>query len=334
MREITVCPSTLALGHTTYSPVAVKRLFDGKTVSCLLDFEIDGVCQSKDGTHAMNRISVSGVQEKFPAVQDKGVIRLAGKDERSRYILKPAPWDNTLYTRKQIPANEHVTMQIASQVYGIETAENGLCFTPKGEMVYITKRFDITSNGSKLYMEDFASLLGKNEAGNGAFFKYDASFEDIAGMIKKHIPAWMVAMEKFFKLVVFNYIFANGDDHLKNFSVIKKGDTYQLAPAYDLMNTSLHIEGDDFGLNGGLSEHMEKSDIYDRTGHPCRLDFERFGLLIGLRGKRNSAILDQYAELPQKAEQLIANSFLNEKMKRTYIRIVKERIARFNRRSE
>lgn len=30
------------------------------------------------------------------------------------------------------------------------------------------------------------------------------------------------------------------------------GDNYQLAPAYDLMNTSLHIEGDDLGLNGGF----------------------------------------------------------------------------------
>lgn len=334
MREITVCPSTLALGHNTYSPVAIKRLFDGKNASCHLDFEIDEISQAKDAIHAMKRISVSGVQEKFPAVLDKGAIRLSGSDERSQYILKPAPWDNTLYTRKLIPANEHVTMQIASQVYGIETAENGLCFTPKGDMVYITKRFDLASDGSKFQMEDFASLLGKNEAENDTYFKYDASFENIAEMIKRYIPAWMVAMEKFFKLVVFNYIYANGDDHLKNFSVIKKGDAYQLAPAYDLMNTSLHIEGDDLGLNGGLSEHIEKSDIYDRTGHPCRLDFERFGQLIGLRSKRISTTLDQYAELPQKAEQLIANSFLNYKMKRTYIRIVKERIARFNRLSE
>ena len=334
MKEVNVCPSTLAVGYNTYSPIAIKRLFDGKKASHLLNFEIDEISQAKDGAHAMNRISVSGVQEKFPAVLDKGTIRMSGKDERSWYILKPAPWDNTLYTRKQIPANEHVTMQIASQVYGIETAENGLCFTPIGDMVYITKRFDLANDGSKYYMEDFASLLGKNEAENGTYFKYDASFEDIARMIKKFIPAWMVAMEKFFKLVVFNYIYANDDDHLKIFSVIKIGDTYQLAPAYDLMNTSLHIEGDDLGLKGGLSEHIEKSDVYERTGHPCRLDFERFGRLIGLRDKRISAILDAYKELPEEAKLLIGHSFLNDKMKRTYIRIVKERIARFNRQSE
>ena len=29
-------------------------------------------------------------------------------------------------------------------------------------------------------------------------------------------------MERFFELVVFNYIYANGDDHLKNFSAIRQ----------------------------------------------------------------------------------------------------------------
>lgn len=334
MKDIKICPSTLAEGYDTYSPIAIKRLFDGHRVSPYLDFEIDEISQVQDAMQTMKRISVSGAQEKFPALIDKGIIRLSMEGERSWYILKPAPWDNTLYTRKQIPANEHLTMQIASQVYGIVTAENGLCFTPKGNMIYITKRFDLAKDGSKYYMEDFASLLGKNEAENGTYFKYEGCFEDIARMIKQYIPAWMIAMERFFKLVVFNYIYGNGDDHLKNFSLLKIDDTYQLAPAYDLMNTALHIEGDDLGLNDGLSENIEKSDIYDRTGHPCRLDFERFGTLIGLRERRISSILDTFASFPIEVEKLVKASFLNDKMKRTYVRIVKERITRFNRKSE
>lgn len=79
-------------------------------------------------------------------------------------------------------------------------------------------------------------------------------------MIKKFIPAWMVVMEKFYKLVVFNHIYANGDDHFEEFSVIKIGDTYQLVIGYNLMNTPLHIEGDDLGLNGGLSPHAMATD--------------------------------------------------------------------------
>ena len=334
MKKITNCPATLAPGYSSYSPKAVKILFEGERVSHLLDFEIEDISRKKDIMHVMKRISVSGVQEKFPAIVGHGRIRLSEIGERSRYILKPAPWDNTLSTRKQIPANEHLTMQIASQVYGIKTAENGLCFTPKGDLVYITKRFDLAKDGSKYYMEDFASLLGKNEAISGTSFKYDACFIDIAEMIKKYIPAWMIAMERFFKLVIFNYIYGNADDHLKNFSILKMGDTYQLAPAYDLMNTALHIEGDDFGLNGGLSYNLEKSDIYDKTGHPCRLDFERFGIAIGLKTKRISTILDAFIVLPEGVKTLVDSSFLNNKMKRSYLRIVMERIARFNRLSE
>ena len=40
MVEIKYCPSTLAEGYNTYSPQAVKRLFDGKKVSPFLDFNI------------------------------------------------------------------------------------------------------------------------------------------------------------------------------------------------------------------------------------------------------------------------------------------------------
>jgi serine/threonine-protein kinase HipA len=334
MMKIKNCPSLLLEGFTTYSPKAIKVLFDGKKVSPYLDFGIDEFQAPGVITDAMHRISVSGVQEKFPALIENGVIRISQNNERSTYILKPAPWDQTLQARKQIPANEHLTMQIASQVYGIQTAANGLCFTSDGQTVYITKRFDILRDGGKLPMEDFAGVIGRNEQTDGLYFKYSGCYEDIAIAIRKNISAWMVDMERFFELVVFNYIYANGDDHLKNFSLIQQGQDYRLAPAYDLLNTSLHVRGDDFGLDGGLSPDIEKSDIYARTGHPCRLDFERFGERIGLIRRRMNRILDKYMMLPKKTEILVKRSFLDDKMKRYYLRIVNERIARFVRLSD
>ena len=233
-----------------------------------------------------------------------------------------------------IPANEHLTMQIASQIYGIRTAANGLCFTPKGQPVYITRRFDILPDGSKLPMEDFASLIGKNEQTTGVQFKYNGCYEDIVKAIRANVAAWMVEMERFFELLVFNYIYANGDAHLKNFSLILDGQDYRLAPAYDLLNTCIHVNGDDFGLDGGLASEIEKSDVMHRTGHPCRLDFERFGVKIGLVKKRIDRILNRYTGFPDEAKSLVGHSFLSDKMKRNYIRIVNERISRFNRVSE
>lgn len=334
MTEIKNCPSFLLEGFDAYSPQALKALFGGTKVSPVLNFDIDEFRNVGEIADAIHRISVSGVQEKFPAIIKSGEIRIAEEHERSTHILKPSPWDKTLVDRKLIPANEHVTMQIASQVYGIKTAANGLCFTPKGQAVYITRRFDILPDGSKVPMEDFASLIGKNEQTSGLQFKYNGNYEDIAKAIRSNVAAWMVDMEEFFERVVFNCVYANGDAHLKNFALILSGQDYRLAPAYDLLNTSLHVNGDDFGLDGGLSPEIEKSDVFDRTGHPCRIDFERFGAKIGLVKRRLEKILDKYTSLPESASNLIARSFLPEKAKRNYTRIVNERISRFNRKSE
>lgn len=312
-----------------YSPRVLKTLFFGTQVSPYLDFSIKGLNKSGEAIAAAQRISVSGVQEKFPAVIDGGKIRLSQDGERSTHILKPAPWDETIATRRHIPANEHLTMQIAARVYGIQTAANGLCMSSDGQLVYITRRFDILPDGAKAEMEDFASVCGRNEQTDGTHFKYSGTYEDIAVGIRKYVSSWMVDMERFFDLVVFNYIYGNGDDHLKNFSLIRQGEEYRLAPAYDLLNTSLHVHGDDFGLDGGLSLNMFRSDKYDRTGHPCRADFDQFASLIGIVPVRSAKILDRYMTVPEETLSLLHESFLPEKMQRSYLRIVKERVARF-----
>ena len=304
-------------------------LFDSRRVSMILDFDLDTQHHTEEMTQAMQRISVSGVQEKFPAVVDGGRIRLAAEGERSTHILKPAPWDATLGERWQIPANEYLTMQIASEVYNISVAAHGLCNTPNGHPVYITRRFDISPDGTKYPMEDMATLIGKSEAIGGTAFKYNGSYMEIAQCIRHYIPAWMVEMERFFELVIFNYIYANGDAHLKNFSIIMINGDYRLTPAYDLMNTSLHVRDEDFALDGGLSPDIPRSDIYQRTGHPCRQDFVWFGLEIGLVNTRIQRILDKYMSVPDKTKKLVTQSHLTEKLQRNYLRIVNERTQRF-----
>lgn len=331
MIEIKNCPSSLQEGYDTYGTRSLKTLFGGEKVKPILGFGIDEFRNVKELAESMHRISVSGVQEKFPAIIKSGEIKIAKAGEHSTHILKPHPWDVTLNDRKIIPANEHVTMQIASQVYAIQTAANGLCFTPKGQPVYITRRFDILPDGSKLPMEDFASVIGKNELTAGTQFKYNGSYEDIANAIKTNVAAWMVDLERFYELAVFNYIYCNGDAHFKNFSLILNGNDYRLAPAYDLLNTALHIQDNDFGLDDGLSREIERSDVWDKTGHPCRLDFERFGVKIGLKSKRIERILNKYSYFPDLAEHLLTKCFLPAKARRNYARLVKERIDRFNR---
>ena len=304
-------------------------LFDSRRVSMALDFNLDERHHMEETTRAMQLISVSGVQEKFPAVVENGRIRLAREGEQSTHILKPAPWNAILGDNRHIPVNEHLTMQIAAQVYDINTAANGLCTTPSGYPVYVTRRFDVAPDGSKYPMEDMATLIGRSEADGGTVFKYNGSYMEIAEAIRRYIEAWMVEMERFFELVVFNYIYANGDAHLKNFSIIRYDDDYRLAPAYDLMNTALHVRDEDFALSQGLSARMPKSDAYSHTGHPCRRDFEWFGKEIGLVEVRIHRILDKYTAVPDMTVKLVEESGLTEKLQRAYLRIVKERVSRY-----
>lgn len=330
MKEINVCPGTLAIGFDTYSPSCLRKMFDGRRVSHIIDLSLDG--NADNIAAAINKISVSGAQEKLSAVVDKGHIILTPPQQQGRYIIKPIPDYKHLRFRNNIPANEHLTMQIASQVYGIKTAENALAFFADGQMVYITRRFDYDENGLKIRQDDFASISGKTDRNSGKDYKYTGCYEDIARLLKQNVSAWQVEMSRYFSLVVFNYIFCNGDAHLKNFSLREtpNGD-YILSPAYDLMNTSIHIDDGDFALQGGLIPKSEYSDTYTNSGHPCKDDFITFGKRIGVLPKKLHSIIELFATEQPQVLQLIERSFLDEKVKRMYRQSYLERLRRFQR---
>lgn len=279
----------------------------------------------------LGRISLSGVQEKFSAVADDGCLRLARDGEQGTYILKPAPEDPTLAYCKYLPVNEFITMKIAGDIYGIRTADTLLCKDSAGLPVLAVKRFDVQQDGSKLPQEEFASVLSRSGSNDGGNFKYSGTYADIATGIRKYIAAWPPVLEEFFRIVIFNYIFANADAHLKNFSIIRYGAEYRLSPAYDLLNTELHISGSDFALDGGLSPNLVRSDCYSSTGHPCHTDFAQFGHIIGLQERRISRIIKQFTELPPAVAAAVEASPLPVKLQRIYLRIIKERLARFRR---
>lgn len=330
MKNTNICPGTLATGFNTYSPTCLRKVFDGKKVSHVIDFSLDS--GDENIIASINRISISGVQEKLSAVVKKGKITLTPERESGRYIIKPIPDYKHLRFKNNIPANEHLTMQIANQVYKINTADNALAFFNDGSPAYITKRFDYKKDGSKIKQDDFASIAGKTERNSGKDFKYTGSYEDIAMLLQKNVSAWQVEMTKFFTLVIFNYLFSNGDAHLKNFSLQEtiNGD-YILTPAYDLMNTSIHIDDEDFALQGGLIPTSEYSDVYSSSKHPCKDDFITFGNRIGVLPKKLDSIIEMFATEQEKVYELIENSFLEDKVKRMYKQSYQERLHRFQR---
>ena len=321
MEKINVCPSTLAEGFETYSPIARKLLFDGKEVSHVLTFDSPNNENSDAEEYArhVGRISLSGVQPKASLMLSatEQLVKPA-EGERGQYILKPAPSSYSLLERKYCPANEHLSMQIAAQVYHIETAANGLCFFRDGEAAYLTRRFDVAPDSSKYQQEDLASIGGLTKVNGGSDYKYsNLSYEECAELIRKYTKAAPVEVLKFFRIVVYNYLILNDDAHLKNFSLINRGNReYHLTPAYDLINTSLHLyEPRIFALDKGLfREGMQLSD----TQSISRKDFEEFGRRIGLSERIVDRELDFFAAEHPLAQELIRRSFLSEKLQRYY----------------
>lgn len=304
-----------------YNKQTLIEMFDGDTVSPILPYiSFDADRETADLIIKGNgRISLSGVQPKYSITTENGSLRLTHEGERGKYILKPAPTAFFILEKEYCPANEFLTMQLARNVYGIETAPCCLCKFGNGQLAYLVKRFDIRPDGSKYAQEDFAQLAGLNKANGGDDYKYDIlSYEDCADLIRKYVKAAPVEILKFFRLVVFNYLTLNDDAHLKNFSIIekKKGD-YTLTPAYDLMNTSLHLAKPGiFALKKGL---FKEGMAIDDTHSIGRHSFIEFGKRIGLPAKLIEKEINAFSEHKPLAEEMINTSLLSEELKRIYL---------------
>ncbi|MEX0980956.1 MAG: HipA domain-containing protein [Bacteroidales bacterium] len=332
--ELKYCPGLLSEGFSQYSPLFLRRMFGGKRVSHILFYNSPSVDEEDQQKFMENqkRISISGVQEKYSVLLEKNILRLTEEQEQGTYILKPKP--HGLKKAGMVPANEHLTMQIAAQVYKIQTAENGIVFFRNDEPAYLTKRFDIGADGQKLGKEDFASLADKSEENAGNNFKYNYSYEGIAELIRRYVGAWKIEMEKYFKLVIFNFIFSNGDAHLKNFSLVEtiNGD-YVLSPAYDLLDTRIHVSEDSpFALNDDLFKEWNWSNcrINNSDHHPCKEDFIEFGKAIKIEERRVQKILGPFLEEQPEVMSLIDRSFLDRETKTLYRHHYQERLKMIN----
>jgi serine/threonine-protein kinase HipA len=316
---INYCPGTLAEGFDAYSRTALSRVFRGKKVHHVLPYDSPASNLEMDEEFVENRkrISISGVQEKFSVLLDKNKLRLTHEHERGTYILKPIP--ATGKRADQMPANEHLTMQIARQVFDMETAENALIFFKNGAPAYITKRFDVVEYGSlstghedKLAQDDFASLAGRTSQTHGEHYKYLGSYLELFELMQKYLPSHRIEASKLIRVLIFNYLFSNGDAHFKNFSILETpmGD-YRLSPAYDLLNSRIHIADNDFALDEGL---LPKSLAQGKIG----LQFERLGEQAGVSAKILQRIMKQMVSNSDQVEKLVAASFLDDSTKRNY----------------
>lgn len=317
------CLSTLADAKpgVYFAAGARKKLFQGKKVPPVLEFDRAqfGVIRRENA----GRLSISGVQDKISLRLEKN--RLVPTVENGEYILKPVPGLEGIDLLEDIPANEHVTMQIAAQVFRLPTAANGLVFFSDGQRAYVVRRFDRRSEtGEKLHQEDFCQLSGRSSDTGGANYKYDASYEEVGELLHQFCPAAPIEALKLFRQIIFNYLIGNGDAHLKNFSLLESRDgDMLLSPAYDLLSTSVHFPNEP---RTALEMFRDfETPQFAANGFYTLSDFRELGRCFKLPAKSVERVFAESQRSLPAIEALVERSFLSAVAKDRYLKTVADR---------
>ncbi|MEJ0056756.1 MAG: HipA domain-containing protein [Bacteroidota bacterium] len=326
-----MCPGCFASqAEEGFCKKCLRELFDSRKVSHLLPFSPP----SKDTTGTYNdltkHLSISGVRIKY-SMKLEGVA-LTLTETGGHYILKPIPVGQFLQL-DQAPANEHLTMQIAKQLFKISVPANAMLRFNDGSPAYLVRRFDVKKDNSKYQQEDFAQIAGVTEDTNGKNYKYDLTYEEIGDLIKKYIPMYKVEAEKFLRLVIFNYVFSNGDAHARNFSIIRSDDgDYLLTPAYDLLCTKIHTPQET-----EMALHFFKdgsfSPAFQSIGYYTSEDFLLLGRKLEIKDERTLRIIQEFKTDRKEVHDLIDKSFLNNTTKALYHQYYSEKVKRLNHKS-
>jgi serine/threonine-protein kinase HipA len=130
---------------------------------------------------------------------------------------------------KRIGRDEYNYSLLAKEC-GIEMPETRL-FEDK---YFGVERFDRTSSG-KLHVVSIAALIGADY--RMPSIDYSHIFQVCAVLTHNIAELWKV-----YRLMVFNYLIENKDDHAKNFAFIYRDGDWHFSPAYDLLPSD--------GMNG------------------------------------------------------------------------------------
>jgi serine/threonine-protein kinase HipA len=316
------CMSTLRdIQSDGFSPTAARLLAGGnRKFPYRLTFNRTDVVEFR--IQSAEHMSISGIQDKISLKLVRG--KLMPTEQDGEFILKPVPTADIPRFKADVPANEHLTMQIASQLFGIATAVNAVVRFADGELAYITRRFD-RRGSAKLGQEDFCQLSNRTEETSGKNYKYDSSYEDVGRILGEFCKAYPVEVEKLFARIVFNYVFANGDAHLKNFSLYESefGD-HVLTPAYDMLCTTLHFPNEArtaLDLFDAFETNSFKQNAFYK-----RPDFLKLAEVYGMNMARTERYLNAYRGKDAAVADLVSRSFLSAEAQTDYLARFRDRI--------
>lgn len=172
---------------------------------------------------------------------------------------------------------------LAAKNAGIEMTETRL-FEGK---YFGAVRFD-RDDGQRLHMVTASGLLH-------ASHRYPSL--DYVDLMKTahNLTRSMIEVKNVYRLMVFNVLTFNRDDHAKNFSFLYQNDEWRLSPAYDLVYSS--------GFNGNHSTTI------NGQGNPDKNDLIEAGLKAGLDKSDCKRIYNETEEAVSEFTSFLAKRF-------------------------
>lgn len=231
-----------------------------------------------EDTSSEGKSSLAGIQMKFSMKQTDGRYNIQKSGELGDWIIKTP---STIH--KYVPANEYTAMSLAATI-GVDIPEIDLVDTarldslpsinlPDEQYAFAIKRFD-RDEDERVHMEDFAQVFVRYP-----HEKYGSvNSEQVGKMLYEYSSDGLADIQQFARRLLANILLANGDAHLKNWSLLYPDRVAPiLSPAYDIVTTSVYIEGEEkFALNLSRNkkwyeaslDHFEK--WAKKTGAPWR----------------------------------------------------------------
>jgi serine/threonine-protein kinase HipA len=165
-------------------------------------------------------------------------------------------------------------------------------------------------DGTKLQVEDFCQLAEKPLRD-----KYQGSGELCVRILRKYASEPLIEIRNLFKALLFSWWVSNGDQHLKNFSLLRNREgRWRLAPAYDLICTRLAIPSD---RDLALPICGKKSNL----NRQLWLEFAQYSRIPERAAAR---LLKEQIDALEPALRLIEASLLSDELKTQYQEIVRQ----------
>ena len=120
-------------------------------------------------------------------------------------------------------------------------------------------------------------------------------------------------------LLLFCFVTGNNDMHLKNFSLYRPAEDYQLTPAYDLLNVAIANSKDKEELALTLAGKKTKLRL---------ADILNAAMTMGLEENVVQRLVAGLHKVFPKWQQLIKDSFLSDEQKQTYEELIVTRLDR------